>query len=322
MDELNKLMQADMQKLDQVIRADLKSEIVLINQVSEYIISAGGKRIRPLLTLLCGRICGFDSNTDVLYKMAAMIEYIHTATLLHDDVVDESGFRRGRQTANAVFGNAASVLVGDFIYTRAFQMMLNGNSLRLMQIMADCTNRVSEGEVLQLLNIGNSKLSYAEYFAVIKAKTGALFEAAARVAVIVSGGDAQFEENLAEYALNLGIVFQIIDDILDYSGDAAVLGKNIGDDLLEGKVTLPLLYLLNHGSIQDKEILVAAIDKPATADLEQIIKLVKESGALEFCRHEATKYMNLAITALEIFPDSLYRTAMIDLIKSSLERIK
>lgn len=320
MKNLQSLMHEDMQKLDTVIRNDLKSDIFLINQISEYIIAAGGKRIRPLLTLMCGRLCGYQ-NGETLHKMAAMIEYIHTATLLHDDVVDESGMRRGRKTANGVFGNAASVLVGDFIYTRAFQMMLHGESLRLMQIMANCTNKVSEGEVLQLLNIGKSDLTEAEYFAVIKSKTAALFEASARAAAIVSKSTLEQEEHLANYSINLGTAFQIIDDILDYAGDVTIMGKNIGDDLLEGKVTLPVLYLLHNSSNTDKSIVIKAIEKPETADINIIIDMVKDSKSLNYCRDMAQKYVDMAIHNLDVFPESEYKKAMIELVNASLARI-
>ena len=241
MDKFNQLIKQEMAVLDQVIRQDLGSQVPLVNTVGEYIIAGGGKRIRPLLTILCGKV--LDNQSELLYKMAAMVEYIHTATLLHDDVVDESGLRRGRATSNAIFGNAASVLVGDFIYTRAFQMMVQSNSLRVLKIMADSTNIISEGEVLQLLNIGRSDLSEAEYFKVIESKTAKLFEAGARTAAIISTADAAQEEHLANYAIYLGTAFQIVDDILDYNSTAEAMGKNVGDDLLEGKVTLRLIYL-------------------------------------------------------------------------------
>jgi octaprenyl-diphosphate synthase len=320
MKQIQELMHNDMLELDKVIRADLKSNIFLINQISEYIIVSGGKRIRPLLTLLCGRICGFTTG-NTLHKMAAMIEYIHTATLLHDDVVDESGMRRGRQTSNAVFGNAASVLVGDFIYTRAFQMMLHGNSLKLMQIMANCTNQVSEGEVLQLLNIGKSNLTENEYFAVIKAKTAALFEAAARVAAIITNSPEEKENSLANYAINLGTAFQIIDDILDYSSSSDIIGKNVGDDLLEGKVTLPLIYLIQNGTDADKKLVMNAIEHPQNAKIESIISLVKKSNALKYCKEMAQNYINNAVLNLSIFEESVYKTAMIELVEKSLNRI-
>ena len=281
MDKFNQLIKQEMAVLDQVIRQDLGSQVPLVNTVGEYIIAGGGKRIRPLLTILCGKV--LDNQSELLYKMAAMVEYIHTATLLHDDVVDESGLRRGRATSNAIFGNAASVLVGDFIYTRAFQMMVQSNSLRVLKIMADSTNIISEGEVLQLLNIGRSDLSEAEYFKVIESKTAKLFEAGARTAAIISAADAAQEEHLANYAIYLGTAFQIVDDILDYNSTAEAMGKNVGDDLLEGKVTLPLIYLLAHGSQNAKELIVAAIDDPKHADVAQVVELVKTSSALEYC---------------------------------------
>jgi octaprenyl-diphosphate synthase len=313
-------MSADMQQLNSIIRADLNSDVVLIRQISEYIINGGGKRIRPLLCLLCGKIAGYTDGA-LLHKMAAMIEYIHTATLLHDDVVDESGLRRGYKTANAVFGNSASVLVGDFIYTRAFQMMVESNSLRILKIMADSTNKISEGEVLQLLNIGRSDLSEAEYFEVIKYKTATLFEAAATVATIIAGGTPQVETTLANYAINLGNAFQIADDVLDYIGNSNDMGKNMGDDLQEGKVTLPLIYLLQHGSTTEKNLIKNAIEKPAEADINYIVGLINNSNAINYCQQIAHKFVNNAVNCLEIFPKSEYKTAMIELAHSSINRI-
>lgn len=320
MQKIQELMHSDMQKLDQVIREDLNSHVFLINQISEYIISGGGKRIRPLLTLLCGRIAGYTDG-DILHKMAAMIEYIHTATLLHDDVVDESGLRRGRQTSNAVFGNAASILVGDFIYTRAFQMMVKSDSMRLLDVMAKSTNQISEGEVLQLLNIGKSDLTEEEYFQVIKFKTAILFEAAAKVAAIVAGASTNIEELLANYAVSLGTAFQIVDDILDYVGNKESMGKNVGDDLLEGKVTLPLIYLLKNGTDQEKHAITHAIDNPKDADIEFIVKAVTNSQAIKYCSDLAFTYVDHAISQLEIFPESNYKEAMIELVKLSVNRI-
>ena len=320
MNKIQQLMHNDMQKLDTVIRADLNSKVILINQIGEYIISAGGKRIRPLLTILCGRVAGIKDDK-LIHEMAAMIEYIHTATLLHDDVVDESGLRRGRKTSNAVFGNAASVLVGDFIYTRAFQMMIKSNSLRLLEVMARSTNQISEGEVLQLLNIGRSDLSEDEYFEVIKRKTAILFEASARVAAIIANISLEQEEALANYAINIGTAFQIVDDILDYTGDSNNMGKNVGDDLVEGKVTLPLIYLLKHGSLLEQQKIRNAIDDPDTADIDFIIEAIKNSQAIDYCANLARNYVTLAITELVIFPDSSYKDAMIELSQSAIERI-
>lgn len=317
---IQEIIKADIEQLNTIIREDLNSNVVLIKQISEYIIASGGKRIRPTLTLLCGRITGFTDGT-LLHKMAAMIEYIHTATLLHDDVVDESGMRRGRKTSNAVFGNAASVLVGDFIYTRSFQMMVQSNSLRLLEIMANSTNKISEGEVLQLLNIGRSNLTEDEYFAVIESKTAVLFEAAARVAAISSQANSQVEENLANYAKYLGIAFQIVDDILDYTGNAQTMGKNVGDDLLEGKVTLPLIYIMHNGNLTDKNTIISAIEDPKQANINAIIDIVDKSKAIEYCSNIAHSYINKALSMLEIFSESKYKTAMQALAKSAIERI-
>lgn len=319
MDQFNQIVKQEMNALDQVIRRDLDSSVPLINAVGEYIIAAGGKRIRPLLTMLCGKLLGNDSA--LLYKIAAMVEYIHTATLLHDDVVDESGLRRGRATANAVFGNAASVLVGDFIYTRAFQMMVESNSLRVLKIMADSTNIISEGEVLQLLNIGRSDLTEAEYFKVIESKTAKLFEAGARVAAIISSADSSQEEHLANYAIYLGTAFQIVDDILDYNSSADVMGKNVGDDLLEGKVTLPLIYLLANGSAEIRAMVVAAIDNPKQADIAAIVNLVKTTPALDYCKNMAHDYVARAQAELAVFANNEYRQALERIAALSVERL-
>lgn len=319
MKQFEQLIKHEMTCLDEVIRKDLGSQVPLINTVGEYIISAGGKRIRPILTILCGKI--LQPENDLLYKMAAMVEYIHTATLLHDDVVDESGLRRGRATANAIFGNAASVLVGDFIYTRAFQMMVQSNSLRVLKIMADATNVISEGEVLQLLNIGRSDLTEAEYFKVIESKTAKLFEAGARVAAIVSGANEQEETALANYAIYLGTAFQIVDDILDYNSTAEAMGKNVGDDLLEGKVTLPLIHILANGSDREKKIITAAIDNPKDADISQVVEVVKSGKALAYCSEMALEYVRRSQSELNLFPPSDYRDALSVIANTSVERI-
>lgn len=319
MEQFNQLIKDELQILDTIIRKDLASQVPLVNQVAEYIIAAGGKRIRPLLTIIIGKMLGNDS--ELLYKMAAMIEYIHTATLLHDDVVDESGLRRGRPTSNAVFGNAASVLVGDFIYTRAFQMMVSGNSLRILKIMADSTNIISEGEVLQLLNIGRSDLTETEYFQVIESKTAKLFEASARVSTIISNGSEELEESLAKYAICLGTAFQIVDDILDYNSSAAEMGKNVGDDLLEGKVTLPLIYLLTNAHEENKKLIAKAIEDPKNADIAEIVSLVKNSDALPYCQRAASRYVVEAQACLKNLPDNQYKSVLLKLLDSSIERI-
>ncbi len=319
MEQFESIITNEMATLNQVIRRDLSSGVALINTVGEYIISAGGKRIRPLLTILCGKALGYESH--LLYKMAAMIEYIHTATLLHDDVVDESGLRRGRATANAVFGNAASVLVGDFIYTRAFQMMVESDSLKVLKIMADATNVISEGEVLQLLNIGRSDLSNQEYFAVIESKTAKLFEAGARVAAIIAGASQEQEDILAYYAIYLGTAFQIVDDILDYSSSADVMGKNVGDDLLEGKVTLPLLYLLHSDNDDYRHLIRHSIEHPKDAPIDQVIEIVKTSGALDYCKNKALEYVSKAKQELQKLPNNQYIDILFAIVDRSIERV-
>lgn len=319
MEQIQQIINTEMNQLNQVIRRDLESGVPLINTVGEYIISAGGKRIRPLLTILCAK--ALENSDHLIYKMAAMIEYIHTATLLHDDVVDESGLRRGRPTANAVFGNAASVLVGDFIYTRAFQMMVESESLRVLKIMADATNVISEGEVLQLLNIGRSDLTSQEYFAVIESKTAKLFEAAARVAAIISVADKIQEDALAFYSIYLGTAFQIVDDILDYSSSSEVMGKNVGDDLLEGKVTLPLLYLLHGDNNEYRRLICQAIEQPKDASIERVIEVVKTSGALEYCANIAKDYVAKAQAELQKISQNQYVTILNELALKSIERI-
>ncbi len=320
MEKINQLMLNDMQIVDKIIRKDFGSNVPLINQISEYIIAGKGKRIRPLLTLLCGRVAGIKDG-NLLHKMAAMIEYIHTATLLHDDVVDESNLRRGRKTANAAFGNAAAVLVGDFIYTRAFQMMIESTDIRLLEVMANTTNTISEGEVLQLLNIGRKDLSEEEYFQVINYKTATLFEAAAKVACIIAKSSQEIEQHLASYANNLGIAFQIVDDILDYTGENSKIGKNIGDDLIEGKITLPIIYLLKYGTKTEVEFLEKTITSPDNFNIKEVILLIKNSNAIEYCNKLALNFVTNAIHHLNIFPNSLYKEALIELANIAINRI-
>ncbi len=320
MEQFNQLVTQELQNLDHIIRTDLDSRVPLINTIGEYIIAGGGKRVRPLLAILCGKLLGNESP--LLYKMAAMIEYIHTATLLHDDVVDESGLRRGRATANAIFGNAASVLVGDFIYTRAFQMMVASDSMKVLKIMADSTNIISEGEVMQLLNIGRSDLTEKEYFQVIESKTAKLFEASGRVAAIISGASKEDEDHLAKYSIYLGTAFQIVDDILDYNSSAEMMGKNVGDDLLEGKVTLPLIYLLANADKPIRELIVSAIEQPKEADIAAIIKIVTTSEALTYCNQLAYEYVAKAKLELTSFADNQYKAALIKLVELSVERLK
>ena len=321
-EEIKKVIHHDLILVDQVIREDLASNVVLINQIGNYIISGGGKRIRPLLTILCGNVIGYKNDgNNLLHKMAAMVEYIHTATLLHDDVVDESGMRRGRQTSNAVFGNAPSVLVGDFIYTRAFQMMVESNSIRLLKVMADSTNKISEGEVLQLLNIGRDDVSETEYFKVIEAKTATLFKASALVASIISNATQKQEQALVEYAVTVGNAFQIVDDILDYVGSSENIGKNIGDDLLEGKITLPLIHALKVSDSDSQLIIRNSIKNPNQAKIQSILHIIQSCKSVDYCLNIAKSYVNQALELLTIFEDNCYKECMQKLAYAAINRV-
>lgn len=312
------LTREGMQTVDAVIRRSLHSDVVLIRQMADYIVASGGKRLRPTLVLLAGS--ALSCADDKLYTTAAMIEFIHTATLLHDDVVDESEMRRGRQTANAMFGNAASVLVGDFLYSRAFQMMVASDSMRVVTIMSNTTNVIAEGEVLQLLNIGEIDLTENDYLQVIRYKTAKLFESAAQIGAVIAGANPIEEQALADYGLNLGVAFQIVDDILDYTGDAAVLGKSLGDDLGEGKVTLPLIYAMRHGS-EDEKVLIANALKEGDASLfPQVLAAVRRTGALDATYAQAQTAVEVAIAALAPLPDTPAKTALIELAQLSIQR--
>ncbi|MBV8645962.1 polyprenyl synthetase family protein [Paludibacterium sp.] len=304
--------------VDRVIRTRLHSDVVLIRQVSEYIISAGGKRLRPALTLLAGQACGYRG--ELLHELAAMVECIHTATLLHDDVVDESALRRGRETANALFGNAASVLVGDFLYTRAFQMMVTTHNMRILEVMAEATNIIAEGEVLQLLNIGNADVDETAYLQVIEYKTAKLFEAACRVGALIAGAAAPVETALADYGRHLGCAFQIIDDVLDYSGDADTIGKSLGDDLAEGKPTLPLIYAMQHGTPEGAACVRDAITHASRDHFHDVLAAVRACNALDYARDAAVKASQRAIAALAPLPASEIKQAMVELAVFSVDR--
>lgn len=301
----------DMLHVDAEIRKHLQSEVALINQVAEYIINSGGKRLRPALVLLTAGALGTISPQH--HTLAAVVEFIHTATLLHDDVVDESGMRRGRATANAMFGNAASVLVGDFIYSRAFQMMVGLKHMRVMEILADATNIIAEGEVLQLLNCNDADVTEEAYLKVIHYKTAKLFEAAARLGAVINNAPAADEDALSRYGNHLGTAFQLIDDVLDFSGDAAEIGKNLGDDLAEGKPTLPLLYAMRHGKEAEGRLIRNAIEQGGLENMAQVIKAVKETGALDYVRQLARDEANAANAAIQHLSDSTYRTALLQL---------
>ena len=307
-----------MRQVDRVIALRLDSSVPLVGNVSQYIISAGGKRLRPALLLLCCGALGFEG--DQRFNMAAVVEFIHTATLLHDDVVDESDMRRGRATANAAFGNPASVLVGDFLYSRAFQMMVDAQSMRIMEVLADATNVIAEGEVMQLMNMHNAELDEAGYVQVIRSKTAKLFEASARVGAILSGASANVEQACAAYGQALGTAFQIIDDVLDYAGDAEVMGKSLGDDLREGKATLPLIAAIQRGTQAQRLLIKAAIEQGDQSKLPEIIGIVKSTGALEISRQAARNEALRAIEAIKQLPDNLYTDCLIQLASQLLDR--
>jgi octaprenyl-diphosphate synthase len=293
----------DMRAVDALIRRRLDSDVVLIRQIAEYIIGGGGKRLRPAVVLLSAGAFGYVGKGH--HELAAVIEFIHTATLLHDDVVDESDMRRGSRTANAEFGNAASVLVGDFLYSRAFQMMVSVGSMRVMSVLADATNAIAEGEVLQLLNMRNAAVSEADYLEVVRRKTARLFEAAGRLGAILGGAGAEAEKDMAHYGLHLGTAFQLIDDVLDYSGDQAEIGKNLGDDLSEGKPTLPLIHAMQRGSAEQADVVRRAIEHGGRADFGAVMKAVADTGALEYAREFARRESQAAcrgLTRLEHSP--------------------
>jgi octaprenyl-diphosphate synthase len=311
-------LDAEMQRVDQVIRERLSSQVALINQISNYIIGAGGKRIRPRLVLLFAQANGY-CGTDH-YEMAAVVEFIHTATLLHDDVVDESSLRRGRATANAMFGNAASVLVGDFLYSRSFQMMVSINQMRVLDVLADATNVIAEGEVLQLLNMHDPDLAVDDYLRVIRFKTAKLFEASARLGAILGGASAAVEEACADYGRSLGTCFQLVDDLLDYEGNSQELGKNVGDDLREGKATLPLLIAMARGTPEQKAVVRQAIELGEVDKLAQIVEIVRSSGAIEATREAAQAQAEQARACLDLLPDSAARRLLADLALQSVRR--
>ncbi len=309
---------ADMEAVNAVIRRQLHSDVPLVNQIAEYIISAGGKRLRPVLVLLMAQAYGYSGEKH--HELAAVIEFIHTATLLHDDVVDESSLRRGRQTANALFGNAASVLVGDFLYSRAFQMMVAVDNARVMQIVADATNVIAEGEVLQLLNMHNPDVSEENYLQVIRSKTAKLFEAAAQLGALIAGAGDDAIDAAGEYGRSLGTAFQLIDDVLDYSGNAGDIGKNVGDDLREGKPTLPLIYLMEHGSAEQRALVRSCIENGDEQHFDEILAAITSSGALNYTRHEAEKASQRAAAAISGLPNSQFKDSLLQLSAFAVDR--
>ncbi|MDP1968011.1 MAG: polyprenyl synthetase family protein [Burkholderiaceae bacterium] len=307
-----------MVEVDRVIAQRLDSGVPLVGQVSRYIISAGGKRLRPALLLLTAGALGYQGAQR--FNLAAVVEFIHTATLLHDDVVDDSALRRGRPTANQNFGNPASVLVGDFLYSRAFQMMLDAGQMRIMQILAEATNVIAEGEVLQLMNMHDASLDEAGYLRVIRSKTAKLFEASARLGAVLAGGDAATEQACADYGQALGTAFQVLDAVLDYDGDAAEMGKNLGDDLREGKATLPLIAAMQRGSAAQRDTVRIAIETGAVDALERIVEIVRETGALEVTRDAAAAEARRAVLAAGQLPANVYTEALLQLAAQLLER--
>ncbi|MDO8451234.1 polyprenyl synthetase family protein [Rhodoferax sp.] len=308
----------DMREVDQVIARRLDSGVPLVGQVSRYIIAAGGKRLRPALLLLtCGAL-GYRGEQR--FNLAAVVEFIHTATLLHDDVVDDSALRRGNATANEMFGNPASVLVGDFLYSRAFQMMVDAQDMRVMQVLADATNVIAEGEVLQLMNMHNAALDEAGYLQVIRSKTAKLFEASARVGAILAGSSTAMEEACATYGQALGTAFQVVDDVLDYTGDAGVMGKTLGDDLREGKTTLPLIAAMQRGTSSQRDVIQTAIETGGMSMLDQVIEIVKTTGALDVARLAATQEAHRAIAAARQLPPGPHAECLIQLSAQLLER--
>lgn len=308
----------DMKALDAVIRDRLYSDVVLIRQVAEYIIGSGGKRLRPAMVLFTAGAAGYQGTYH--RELAAVVEFIHTATLLHDDVVDESELRRGNKTANALFGNAASVLVGDFLYSRAFQMMVGTDNMKVMRVLADATNVIAEGEVLQLLNCHNADVEIEDYLRVIRYKTAKLFEAAARLGGILGGVGVELEDSLAAFGMHIGTAFQLIDDVLDYSGEEADTGKHIGDDLAEGKPTLPLIHVMQHGTPEQAACVRKAIETGGRDDFAVVLSAIRESGAIEATRKVAEEEAKLALNALNQLSPSIFKESLIQLSSFAVAR--
>ncbi|MGH8751107.1 MAG: octaprenyl diphosphate synthase [Burkholderiales bacterium] len=311
-------IEPEMRTVDEVIRRRLHSDVALIRQMADYIIGSGGKRLRPALVILSAGAFGYRGSHH--YELAAVVEFIHTATLLHDDVVDTSALRRGSPTANAMFGNAASVLVGDFVYSRAFQMMVDVNNMRVMQVLADATNMIAEGEVLQLLNCHNADINEQNYLQVIRCKTAKLFEAATRLGAILGNAGGAEEQATANYGMHLGTAFQLIDDVLDYSGDLSQTGKNIGDDLAEGKPTLPLIYAMQHGNTQQVAAIRKAIEQGGREEFETVLDTIHQTRALEYARMRAKQESEAACAACAHLPRSNYRDSLLQLADFAVSR--
>jgi len=317
-DAIAALAADDMRAVDALIGNSLESDVALVSQVSEYIVMSGGKRLRPLIVLIAARALGYDGDQHV--RAAAIIEFIHTATLLHDDVVDSSSRRRGQDSANTVFGNQASVLVGDFLYSRAFQMMVEIGDMRVMQILADATNTIAAGEVMQLMNVHDPDTTEEDYRHVIYRKTARLFEAGSQIAAVLGGQSAEIESSMVDYGRHLGTAFQLVDDALDYAASADELGKNIGDDLAEGKATLPLIYAMQNSSDEDRKIIRDAILEGGLDQLDRITAIIESTGALAYTADKAREAADLAIASLSDVPDSPHRQALINIAELSIQR--
>ena len=317
-DEINVLCQADMDRVNQVIRQRLQSDVALVNQLGHYIVDSGGKRFRPLLVLLSARAHGYQGELHPV--VAAIIEFIHTATLLHDDVVDESSLRRGKETANELFGNAASVLVGDFLYSRAFEMMVDVDSMKVMAILANTTNVIAEGEVMQLMNVHDADTSEERYIDVIHCKTAKLFEAATRLGAVLAGRDEQQEMAMARYGMHLGTAFQLIDDVLDYTSNSDDMGKNTGDDLAEGKPTLPLIHAISKGTAEQAALIRTAIEKGGYDYIDEVQAIIHSTGALDYTAAVAGKEAEKALSELGHLEDSDYKQALVSLAHHSVDR--
>ena len=317
-DDIAELAKSDMQAVDRLLSESLESDVALVSQVSEYIVMSGGKRLRPLIVLLAARALKYDGQQHI--RAAAIIEFIHTATLLHDDVVDSSSRRRGKDSANTVFGNQASVLVGDFLYSRAFQMMVDIGDMRVMQILADATNIIAAGEVMQLMNIHDPDTTEDDYRQVIYRKTARLFEAGSQIAAVMAGQDDAVEAAMVDYGRHLGTAFQLVDDALDYESSADELGKNIGDDLAEGKATLPLIHAMQNASDEDNKIIRDAILEGGLDQLDHITAIIESTGALQYTADKAREAADLAIASLAVVVDSPFKQALVDIAEFSVQR--
>ncbi len=319
LDEIRTLVRPDLDSIDAVIRVRMRSTVGLVDQVADYIIGGGGKRLRPLIVVLAARACGYNGSSHI--DAAAFIEFIHTATLLHDDVVDGSAKRRGRATANALYGNQATVLVGDFVYSRAFQMMAEIGSQRVIEIMSEATNVIAEGEVLQLMNAHDPETTQARYLEVIYRKTAKLFEAGAEVAAVLAGASPSLQQALATYGKHLGAAYQLVDDVLDYRSDPALLGKNLGDDLAEGKPTLPLIHALKStADPATQEMMRAAIRDGGLAQLSPVLAAIESTGALEYTRRLAQDEADQALVALRALPETPYKKGLASIVRFVVER--